>query len=206
MYDKTKLVMETLNDLDAFTAFSLLVSRDTERAYTEFITRIVNNEPLAKSKYVSPKIMTQLLSLIFPNRDSKVSPSVSKYLLSLKNLRECKKCNTIRHSAEFRPNRSKSDGFNCQCRYCQSEATARTQPSRQAKYKSSKLDRIVPWSNIELITKFYNNCPSGYHVDHIIPLQGNLVSGLHVLDNLQYLTAEENIQKHNRFDADEWNG
>lgn len=48
------------------------------------------------------------------------------------------------------------------------------------------------------IQKFYENRPEGYHVDHIIPIRGKSVSGLHVLWNLQYLPAEENMKKGNR--------
>jgi len=41
-----------------------------------------------------------------------------------------------------------------------------------------------------------------WHVDHIIPLQGSIVSGLHVPTNLQVITQTENIRKFNSWDPD----
>lgn len=61
------------------------------------------------------------------------------------------------------------------------------------------LNATPPWANLEAIRDFYELCPPGYHVDHIHPLKGKTVCGLHVWENLQYLPAKENMSKGNRF-------
>jgi hypothetical protein len=70
--------------------------------------------------------------------------------------------------------------------------------ARNIMQKLNRSRRIVPWTEKEAIDTFYHNCPIGYHVDHILPLQGKEVSGLHVLANLQYLPARDNMSKGNK--------
>ncbi len=64
--------------------------------------------------------------------------------------------------------------------------------------KSRILYRHLPTEHKKEIAQFYANCPSGHQVDHIYPINGKAVSGLHVIWNLQYLPTKENQRKGNR--------
>ena len=67
--------------------------------------------------------------------------------------------------------------------------------------------RMPSWADLDAIRKIYEECakliekhgPRSYHVDHIVPLQGKTVSGLHVENNLQILKAYDNIKKSNNY-------
>lgn len=75
-----------------------------------------------------------------------------------------------------------------------------------AKRRAAQLQRTPSWADMDAILAVYDaahrlTVATGvqHHVDHEIPLQGELVSGLHVANNLQILTGTENSRKKNRF-------
>lgn len=82
-------------------------------------------------------------------------------------------------------------------------AFSKRHPSRiranTARQRARRMCRVPAWADHEVIKFFYECCPKGFHVDHIIPLQGELISGLHVETNLQWLPAADNIRKANSF-------
>ena len=75
----------------------------------------------------------------------------------------------------------------------------------RAKRRAVKLQATVAWADASKIEDIYaernrltEETGIEHHVDHIIPLQGVNVCGLHCEHNLQVLTATENLQKSNR--------
>lgn len=70
--------------------------------------------------------------------------------------------------------------------------------AKLAKYRAAKKQAMPSWANTKELKAVYANCPYGLEVDHIIPLQGENVSGLHVPWNLQYLSSFENKKKGNK--------
>jgi hypothetical protein len=79
--------------------------------------------------------------------------------------------------------------------------------SIERKRQASKLKRTPAW--LTAFDKLHMEClyqvaamrtrESGqeWHVDHILPLQGKTVSGLHVPSNLRVIPAVENLRKYN---------
>ena len=80
--------------------------------------------------------------------------------------------------------------------------------ARTRKRQAAKLQRTPAWLTAEdhrLMADYYQMAkeleaifPWKQHVDHIVPLQGKLVSGLHTPLNLQILSEAANLQKSNK--------
>jgi hypothetical protein len=78
-----------------------------------------------------------------------------------------------------------------------------------AERRAKKIQRTPKWLSaidIERIKNEYRLADiqskltgEPWHVDHIIPLQGKNVSGLHVPSNLKAIRGSENMRKHNSF-------
>lgn len=73
--------------------------------------------------------------------------------------------------------------------------------ARTAKYRAIKIQATPQWlseQQLEEIQRIYINCPQGFDVDHVVPLRGKDVRGLHVPWNLQYLPHLDNMKKSNK--------
>ena len=77
----------------------------------------------------------------------------------------------------------------------------------EGKRRAMQLQRTPLWDpEASLITAKYQlaamlSRETGiiHHVDHIIPLQGRKVSGLHVFSNLRVIPGTDNVKKSNKF-------
>ena len=67
--------------------------------------------------------------------------------------------------------------------------------------RSRHSQNTPPWVDHLVIDMIYEDCPNGYEVDHIIPVNGEHVSGLHIAHNLQYLTPTENKTKGSKYNV-----
>ena len=83
--------------------------------------------------------------------------------------------------------------------------------ARLAVSKEGREKRRVLWANRDAIIEIYRQAElmtrtTGrlHVVDHIIPLQGRTVSGLHVETNLRVIEHHENARKHNSWENPGW--
>ena len=120
----------------------------------------------------------------------------------------------VQHHQEYRANnRQRMKAYNAEmyaarkdaekqrcAEYFQQNKAARA--SYVAKRRASRLNATPQWADAALIkllyaTRQYLSQETGedWHVDHIVPLQGRTVCGLHVHFNLRVVPAKFNLRK-----------
>jgi hypothetical protein len=86
-------------------------------------------------------------------------------------------------------------------------AAAERQRQRRAAWRArtppwfGELDALVVREAADLVARRQKITGGSWHVDHILPLQGARVSGLHVWQNLQVVPAAYNFAKAATFDG-----
>ena len=133
--------------------------------------------------------------------------------------RFCVVCKGWRKKSEFGPYEKNEDGIRRQCGTCmlvQNLDYQKRHPhkmtARAAKRRALKLKRTPKWlskSQQKEILSIYKKCREisertgvKHEVDHIVPLRGRKICGLHVPWNLQILTKTDNAKKGNRYNED----
>lgn len=204
------LIFECWNSNFKFTAEQLLDAISKEK-YS-----------LSKELGLHNRNISPVLDYFYPDRPKIAGYQICTYILKTHGKKFCSKCSCVKLVKDFGKEKSKKDGLSTYCNECnrqRNQEFRNLNPDKSKehsrnnyyKHKSEYIARnvvrrevehlaIPSWSQLEQIKDFYDKCPEGYHVDHIIPLRGTLVSGLHVIENLQYLLAEDNIRKSNKYD------
>lgn len=197
--DKNLVLKKKIRGLNGITVYSLIDALISTTSLEEAALLLGYTTNPVKQAIREAFKDTSLLKNSTKNFFGGGTPGTSPWyyrLLQVIDHKKCLQCNQIFPMSLFGNNASKKDGHSYACIYC-----------IRHKHSISKLERskrVPAWFDLqkEKITEFYKNCPEGYHVDHIIPLCGKMVSGLHVIENLQYLKASENIAKGNRIVLD----
>ncbi len=179
-----------------------------------------------KVKYPDFHHMAKIQELYETRKVPKRIKAVNEYLSEIGVTNPCNKCFTDKPLTSFKIRTGKNRHIYSiidTCKSCKSKAYNKNVKNKALKGRKkfvlmvennkirarsasakrrNKIKNAQPlWANVENILNIYRNCISreNCEVDHVIPLQGKLVSGFHHEDNLQILPAEQNRSKSNKF-------
>lgn len=127
----------------------------------------------------------------------------------------CRYCWEYLPLEDFSLNKRARNGRHSYCKKCCSKRNCqyiKKNPhignANNAKRAADKLNRTPAWADLDKIREFYEEAQRltketgiQYSVDHIYPLRGEKISGLHVETNLQVIPLSENISKNNKFET-----
>ena len=130
------------------------------------------------------------------------TPEYKVYIKAYQQTPEYKAKAKVRGKARRQTLEYKARAKAAQQKWRESPEGRRYSAAQSALRKAKKLQRsrLLTEAGKKVITEIHANCPDDWHVDHIVPLQGETVSGLHVPENLQYLPKSVNTMKNNRWD------
>jgi hypothetical protein len=192
--DRNKTLKRAIRGLSGYTVHKLVItvlSTGTLKECADILG--YTNNPINQSiKEVFSDFFPERFNIRMFNKDKQGrQTSWRSLLLKYLDKKYCYKCRKIYDFNVFCSNVNNPDGKCAECPKCHHMLSQVT--------KKHIVQRTPAWSETSLIIELYAECPEGYHVDHIIPLRGDLVSGLHVLSNLQYLKASDNMKKNNKY-------
>ena len=127
---------------------------------------------------------------------------IAEKLLSNRTCVECKRLDKIKWGSQPHVKAASIARANAH-----NKANPEMHLARTRKRQAALLQRVPKWDpDVHLIVAKYQLAAmltqaSGipHHVDHIIPLQGKNVSGLHTFSNLRVIPGEENVKKSNKY-------
>jgi hypothetical protein len=138
-------------------------------------------------------------------------------------MKHCSHCDTTKELTSFNKRSRSKDGVQSMCRQCEQDFRDSRKENKRTydikRYaentqfyiqKANKRLRDIALASYVIdtayVTDLYLNAKEAkeifgysFHVDHIVPLKHPKVCGLHCEDNLQILSASENLTKSNKF-------
>jgi hypothetical protein len=147
-------------------------------------------------------------------------------------MRECVKCSKTKPYEDFPKTKYRKDGYRLECKECtaayhreyldknserlhtyrkqwkkeNSSLVNASNSARRARQKPQTKEEADKIKGLHTLRTFLTDLTGVvHHVDHIVPLNGKNVCGLHVASNMRVIPKDQNLSKGNRYNGpDAW--